>query len=233
MPNKGTIPRVCGSCHAPFEARERAVRSGFGLYCNRTCSARAQRTRLDRTCEQCGSSFTAVPAEVNKGKGKLCSKLCANAALVVPLMDRIWQHIDKREPDDCWLWTAKRHARGYGETGDRGRYLRVTRVLLEDKIGRVLEPGELALHSCSNPPCCNPSHLFAGDHDRNMEQRGAEGKYPNGQQHVMAKLTDDAVRQIRNCRPYHGYKADLARRFGVTHRTIRSVLDGSTWQHVS
>ena len=187
MPDKGTISRVCQTCGVAFFTREWTVKAGFGKFCGRACSASAQRTRVERACERCGSTFTAVPAEVAKGKGRYCRRACANAALVVPLMERVWQKIDVRATGECWPWTAKRHARGYGETADRGKDLRVSRLVLEEKLGRPLAPGMSALHACSNPPCCNPSHLFEGDHLANMAQRKAEGKYPTGADHHMVK----------------------------------------------
>lgn len=32
-------------------------------------------------------------------------------------MERVWQKIDVRAPDECWPWTAKRKAEGKYPTG--------------------------------------------------------------------------------------------------------------------
>lgn len=233
MPGKRTIPRVCETCGADFLAAASSVAAGNGRFCSKACFGRSCRTALERTCERCGSAFTVIPSEIAKGKGRLCSRACADAALVTPLLERIRQHTDVRGPDDCWPWLAKRNPRGYGETGDRGKYLRVTRVLLEQKIGRPLAREELALHSCSNPPCCNPAHLFVGDHQRNMDQRRAEGNYANGERHHAAKITADIVRSIRS-RVGQGEPAmRLAREYDIAHSTVRRIVNRQVWTHVS
>jgi hypothetical protein len=128
---------------------------------------------------------------------------------------------------------AKRSERGYGETADRGKYLRVTRVLLEDKIGRPLAPDEFALHSCSNPPCCNPAHLFAGDHQRNMDQRRAEGNYANGERHHGAKITEAIVRDVRRRVANGEKKLPIARELGIAHSTVRRIVSRQIWAHVT
>lgn len=53
-----------------------------------------------------------------------------------------------------------------------------------------------------------------------------------GEAHPKAVLTDDLVRRIR--REYGGGRAvhAIAIDLGVSWRTVRRVLDGTTWKHV-
>jgi hypothetical protein len=44
--------------------------------------------------------------------------------------------------------------------------------------GRPLRPGEFACHSCDNPPCVRPDHLFAGNNDINMADMILKGRKP-------------------------------------------------------
>ena len=57
-------------------------------------------------------------------------------------------------------------------------------------------------------------------------------KYARGERQGNAKLTDEAVRQIRKLHKEGAAILRLARAFGVTAPTIRAVLDGKTWKHV-
>jgi hypothetical protein len=51
--------------------------------------------------------------------------------------------------------------------------------------GRFLEKGDFACHSCDNPPCCNPNHIWAGDAssnalDKQLKNRAKKNKCAQG-----------------------------------------------------
>jgi hypothetical protein len=57
-------------------------------------------------------------------------------------------------------------------------------------------------------------------------------EHRRGERSVIAKLTPDAVREIRR-RHENTTLSDLARRFGVTKQCIHQVITGKTWRHVA
>lgn len=65
----------------------------------------------------------------------------------------------------CWEFTGKRDDQNRGRWNDKI----VSRIVLSLKLGRELEEGENALHTCDNPPCFNPDHLYAGTQKQNVE----------------------------------------------------------------
>lgn len=158
-----------------------------------------------------------------------------------PLEIRIWKHIARRGPDDCWFWTGSLDHGGYGQINDgRGRIRKAHQVVLEIVLARPLAPGEWGLHRCDNPPCCNPAHLYAGtvqDNVRDMWARGRGytiGRRP-GQLNGNATLTDAQAREILAAlsdNPPRGTKARLAREYGVTKSIITRIENGRMWGHV-
>ena len=76
-------------------------------------------------------------------------------------------------PGACWPWTGPRHSAGYGLF--RRQYAH--RLALESALGRPLGSGMEACHSCDNPPCCNPAHLFEGTHQDNVRDMAAKGRH--------------------------------------------------------
>lgn len=55
---------------------------------------------------------------------------------------------------------------------------------------------------------------------------------PYGAFHHAAKLTPEAVRDIRQTAGPYGSKRRLAKKYGISVRAIRGVLSGATWKHV-
>lgn len=101
----------------------------------------------------------------------------------IPIEQRFWDKVDRRGPQDCWEWTAAKDARGYGRVGSKR-----PRTELAHRVAYRLTKGEipsgmLVCHSCDNPPCCNPEHLFVGtdaDNNKDMHTKGRDANQHTG-----------------------------------------------------
>lgn len=74
---------------------------------------------------------------------------------------RFWAKVDKRGPDECWLWKGGRGGpRRAGQfRDDSGKMVYCSRFSYEFHRGPI--PGGLAMfHSCQEISCVNPNHLF-------------------------------------------------------------------------
>ena len=90
---------------------------------------------------------------------------------------RFWSKVDVRGPADCWPWQGSRSSLGYGMfRAGHGRTFVASRFLLEEISERLLTGDEFACHSCDNPPCCNPAHLWAGTPLQNRRDCIAKGR---------------------------------------------------------
>ncbi len=75
---------------------------------------------------------------------------------VDPLIERFIKGFQPGAPEDCWPWTGRRRAAGYGGLG---RSLYAHRVAWVAFTGRALT-GDLTIdHLCRNKLCVNPGHL--------------------------------------------------------------------------
>lgn len=111
-----------------------------------------------------------------------------------------WASVSVGEADACWPWQGSRDRDGYGRLKIRGHVHRASRFALALATGQ--EPQDLhALHSCDNPPCCNPAHLRWGTPVENMEDKSRRGRWrgpknQSGSANGAAKLTDEQLAEI-------------------------------------
>lgn len=109
------------------------------------------------------------------------------------------------------------------------------RLAYEVAYGEI-PPGLVVRHSCDNPPCCNPNHLLLGsqlDNMQDMVRRKRKKIILRGEASHTAKLTEEAVREIRRRVGAGETRTVLARELGVAIGTVGNAFAGRTWSHVA
>lgn len=147
-----------------------------------------------------------------------------------------WDRVDKTGgPYSCWPYLAARTGPGYGSLTWDGKSETAHRVALFLSKGQP-NKGEIALHSCDNPPCCNPLHLSWGTYKENTRQafdRGRRGPMTSlrarGEQHPVTKLTSIQVAFIRDAYPTFT-QSRLAKVFGVRQPAISYIVNRINWR---
>lgn len=204
---------------------------------------------IPRTCEQCGDVFLAYAGNVRKGYGLYCSSSCygeSKKGPIRPAAERFWEKIDKDGPlpefypelGPCWLWTAGKNEQGYGIFNPDGHMVLAHRYAYEMANG-LIPNGLDGCHYCDRPSCVNPLHIWPGTRRENVDDMIEKGRYsthPNvlrGEDSPDAKLTDDAVRDIRFRYAAGGIsQRALAAEHGVSQGLIRGITQRTAWAHV-
>ena len=117
----------------------------------------------------------------------------------------------------CWEWQGAKNKKGYGRLA-QGLTHRLMYALWFKE-----EPGDrFVCHHCDNPGCINPTHLFLGTHQDNMEDAYQKGR-------IQRKLTPDDVRAIRSAK--QGCVV-LGRIYGINPKTVWEIRTRKIWKSV-
>lgn len=133
----------------------------------------------------------------------------------------------KTGPEDCWEWQASTTS-GYGQTFLDGDVVLAHRAVYEIEVE---DPGDgYVLHECDNKLCVNPSHLYLGDQQDNMNDAVERGQMPSGENAGPAKLTKEEVEQIRwKVENTDLTQAQIAEQYDVTQPTVSAISNEKTW----
>jgi hypothetical protein len=150
--------------------------------------------------------------------------------------ERFWPKVDKRGPDECWLWTASGGSHGYGNLRVKGR-TRTSHTLAWELTYGPIADGLWVLHKCDVRRCCNPSHLFLGTAADNSQDMGRKGRHPGnglkGDRHPNARLTTEQVIEIRRLASVGWKQTAIAGHYGVTVQQINQIVHRKSWKEVA
>ena len=95
----------------------------------------------------------------------------------VPLEVRFWAKVVKHDEASCWDWTGAGGRRGgYGQVFVDGRNEPAHKVAWMLHHRRAFPAGMDACHSCDNPRCVNPLHVWPGSRRDNMRDAREKGR---------------------------------------------------------
>lgn len=180
------------------------------------------------TCEFCGTQFIREHRTASSGVGyRFCSRQCKGKGLSIPLAERFWPRVAVAGPDECWLWLGSRNPEGYGLVNVNRKSERAHRVAFLLTYGHL--PNPCGLHTCDNPPCCNPRHIFEGTRGENVQDMLAKGR---GRHLHHARLTDEQVREIRERVDSGEMQVSLAEEFGLGKPAMSAIINRKTYRHI-
>lgn len=145
-------------------------------------------------------------------------------------MNGFWPKVQRGGPNDCWPWLAAcNHERGgYGVFNDRGRMYRAHRLAFE--LGTGISPGrQVVMHTCDNPPCCNPAHLKLGTQAENIADQVAKQRQPRGEKNGQSRLSKVDVLAIRKLKQGGASSAAVARAFGINETAVYKIHSRQRW----
>jgi hypothetical protein len=147
--------------------------------------------------------------------------------------DYFYQRIIKQEDSECWGFANAGDKNGYPQTtgSKHCKQLGLTRahqVAWYVHNGRIPED-KIVCHTCDNPWCVNPDHLFLGTWNDNVQDMVAKGRYihPKVYGHHSYKITKAMAEEIK---ALHKKKTcfEVAEIYGLSFSVVCRVWRGET-----
>lgn len=131
--------------------------------------------------------------------------------------------------NNCWCWKTTWEDQPYGAF--RGTYAH--RWSYEHFKGEIPE-GMYVCHTCDNPGCVNPEHLWCGTAADNVADMDAKGRRKvsgvRGTDRPQTHLSEHDVLAIRSSPETAKV---LGGRFGISQSAIYKIKKRETWSHVA
>lgn len=144
---------------------------------------------------------------------------------------RFWSKVSVRGPDECWPWIGSTDGR-YGSYSIAGKRIKAHRVAWELANKTAFPEGMNACHSCDNPICVNPAHIWPGTQSENLFDAYRKGRGSKhrvfGSKTNSAKLTEADAAAVKMSAESTSV---LARRYGVDRSTIKRIRNGTHWAY--
>ena len=144
------------------------------------------------------------------------------------------KRVTRGEPDECWPWNSTTLVKnGYGCLQVMYKNYYAHRLAWELHNQQPVPDGMHVCHSCDNPKCCNPAHLFLGTNQDNISDKLAKDRQPKGENQHNSKLTAPAVIEMRRMADTGMTYLAIAKHFGVSLSVAWEAINRVTWAHVS
>ena len=134
----------------------------------------------------------------------------------------------------CWEFVGARDTKGYGNIVIDGMTKKAHRLSYEIEKGPIPH-GLFVCHSCDNPPCCNPAHLFLGTNKDNVTDSVNKGRRADqaGIDNGNRKLNEHDVRMIRYLfDTKQNTIKELSSMYNVSSGCIGFIVRRESWRHV-
>lgn len=129
--------------------------------------------------------------------------------------------------NNCWLCTShSKNKYGYSRIYKNNKCVLLHRFMYEQKYEEIPK-GLCACHSCDNPACINPDHIFIGTLKDNSKDMSIKGR--SGGSHPIKKFR--ATNTINGYEEFSNNQHEFARKYNLNVCHLNSCLNNKRKSH--
>lgn len=206
---------VCAYCKNPFTVPRKTAK-----YCSHACKGKAEsaKAQIELCCLTCKRLFMRRKSRVRGARRHYCSDTCERQAPPEDIALRFWRMVSREKPQECWPWKGPIIRKGYGIFWLPNKKHRIAHIMAWELTYGPMPQGFQGNHTCDNPPCCNPAHVYPGTHVENMEDTMYAAQHSGRKR----QLTDEHIAAIKALIGQKPQK-DIATLFGISPATVSAI----------
>ncbi len=157
---------------------------------------------------------------------------------MMKVLEDLWKYVNKRNENECWVWTRGTNNSGYGSVCFEGEKYQTHRIAFVITKGGITlnapkdrKGSGFLMHSCDNRKCCNQAHLSVGTYSDNYKDAKAKGRSsaPRGEAHPKAALTNEQAAEARRLLSLGKTRRQVREHFHVSERVMDRIARNESY----
>jgi hypothetical protein len=149
------------------------------------------------------------------------------------LIERFKSNILEPIFTSCMLWLGPKDVKGYGAVFFRrnGKFIKYFAHRISYHLSNGPVPTDKCVcHSCDNPLCVNPNHLWLGTLSENSMDRVRKGRSFKATSAMPHAILNEAmaIAILKDPRP----QKSIAKEYSISRENVGSIKLGKTWKYL-
>lgn len=190
-------------------------------------------------CRKCVSDYRKKFKKPLIKKCPICKELHSKPLILeCSIKCRLLNRIEKI--NECWEWQGMLNNHGYGVIVTENKRKYAHRESYKEFIGEIPN-SKCVCHTCDNPKCINPKHLWIGTREDNNKDTVKKGRHNyginlipamKGEKSPNSKLKNEDIFDIRQMLEKNIKRKEIEKKYKISRGHLSMIANRQIWNHI-